>query len=619
MSCHKINGFRAQQNLLIGRELDKNNMKLEKARSLLAVEKEELARASNILMKTTDRWKHEWLTTCDELQLIEEDRIDKTKMYLWSFANALSQLCVSDDESCERLRVALESCDATHDLNAFIRKSGDGKYSPNRPISSSASPLDSAVEGMAIASRRSVSPVDARPSISRLDQHRQSPQNGPATATISSPLDGLTQLCRADSRATMSSIGTEVSVSRAKPFSQHINGRFTKDTGSVPARPKSSTDLYQSAQPRQSFVDRVEQSWPKALRISKDPIEDTRRVRTQKGKSMFDILSPSRTRSRSESRSQSQLSIGRPASSLLPEFGTTRSAHTRFDQHQSTPSAMTDTDAITIALERLKSSERSLDYKFSNNENPLLDDGSLPRSRASIAPSAHDSQKYVSSDLAIQSKRISTSNISNGEMRVGPGDLRRSPSPHAANQRTLRSHQQQEDPGSVVEMKAQDTHHSRATPDSARPRSRSYLQPHDPSEKAVEPSSMAQEQRRHSAHQSTAYATTMIPDRHISQHRSSLSSNHHSFEDKSRLNNEARFRAAQYHSPSAMPTQDRTYRRNAVALYDYQAAIPEEIGFCAGDVLAVLDMRADGWWIGQLTNVKNSRQGLVPSNFFRLL
>ena len=31
------------------------------------------------------------------------------------------------------------------------------------------------------------------------------------------------------------------------------------------------------------------------------------------------------------------------------------------------------------------------------------------------------------------------------------------------------------------------------------------------------------------------------------------------------------------------------------ALYDYQATIPEEIGFCHGDTLAVLRMQPDGW------------------------
>src|SRR5690242_14545839 len=34
----------------------------------------------------------------------------------------------------------------------------------------------------------------------------------------------------------------------------------------------------------------------------------------------------------------------------------------------------------------------------------------------------------------------------------------------------------------------------------------------------------------------------------------------------------------------------------ARALYMYQAAIPEELGFSKGDVLAVLRHQDDGWW-----------------------
>ncbi|EMR11125.1 hypothetical protein PNEG_00721 [Pneumocystis murina B123] len=51
------------------------------------------------------------------------------------------------------------------------------------------------------------------------------------------------------------------------------------------------------------------------------------------------------------------------------------------------------------------------------------------------------------------------------------------------------------------------------------------------------------------------------------------------------------------------------------ALYDYMAAIPEEISFVKNDVLLVLDMQEDGWWEGEVLNSKNSKRGLFPSNF----
>lgn len=52
----------------------------------------------------------------------------------------------------------------------------------------------------------------------------------------------------------------------------------------------------------------------------------------------------------------------------------------------------------------------------------------------------------------------------------------------------------------------------------------------------------------------------------------------------------------------------------ARAMYTYQAAIPEELSFAKGDVLAVLRLQDDGWWEAEVTG-KNGARGLVPSNY----
>lgn len=54
----------------------------------------------------------------------------------------------------------------------------------------------------------------------------------------------------------------------------------------------------------------------------------------------------------------------------------------------------------------------------------------------------------------------------------------------------------------------------------------------------------------------------------------------------------------------------------ARALYMYQAAIPEELSFAKGDVLAVLRLQDDGWWEAEVAG-KNGRPGLVPSNYLQ--
>ena len=59
----------------------------------------------------------------------------------------------------------------------------------------------------------------------------------------------------------------------------------------------------------------------------------------------------------------------------------------------------------------------------------------------------------------------------------------------------------------------------------------------------------------------------------------------------------------------------------ARALYSYAAAIPEELTFAKGDILAVLRLQDDGWWEAQVKeSVKGSRVGdlgLVPSNYLQ--
>ena len=55
----------------------------------------------------------------------------------------------------------------------------------------------------------------------------------------------------------------------------------------------------------------------------------------------------------------------------------------------------------------------------------------------------------------------------------------------------------------------------------------------------------------------------------------------------------------------------------ARAMYMYQAAIPEELSFNKGDVLAVLRHQDDGWWEAEVAG-REERVGLVPSNYLKI-
>jgi Variant SH3 domain len=51
-------------------------------------------------------------------------------------------------------------------------------------------------------------------------------------------------------------------------------------------------------------------------------------------------------------------------------------------------------------------------------------------------------------------------------------------------------------------------------------------------------------------------------------------------------------------------------------MYSYSAAIPEELSFSKGEVLAVLRLQDDGWWEAEVTSRKGM-PGLVPSNYLQ--
>lgn len=60
----------------------------------------------------------------------------------------------------------------------------------------------------------------------------------------------------------------------------------------------------------------------------------------------------------------------------------------------------------------------------------------------------------------------------------------------------------------------------------------------------------------------------------------------------------------------------------ARASYSYSAAIPEELSFSKGDILAVLRLQDDGWWEAEVnrslkTGGPQGGIGLVPSNYLQ--
>ncbi|PYH78969.1 putative cell division control protein [Aspergillus uvarum CBS 121591] len=131
--CLRIKGYLAQGHMVMGQEERKNKAKLEKTQIQLASSSSEYEAAIKILEETTGRWNKEWKSACDKFQDLEEERLDFTKSSLWTYANIASTVCVSDDASCEKIRLSLEDCEVEKDIINFIKERGTGQDIPDPP------------------------------------------------------------------------------------------------------------------------------------------------------------------------------------------------------------------------------------------------------------------------------------------------------------------------------------------------------------------------------------------------------------------------------------------------------------------------------------------------------
>ncbi len=117
----------------MGQEERKNKAKLEKTQVNVAMSNTEYEAAVKVLEETTGRWNRDWKAAADKFQDLEEERLDFTKSSLWTFANIASTVCVSDDASCEKVRLSLENCEVEKDIISFIKGRGTGQEIPDPP------------------------------------------------------------------------------------------------------------------------------------------------------------------------------------------------------------------------------------------------------------------------------------------------------------------------------------------------------------------------------------------------------------------------------------------------------------------------------------------------------
>ncbi|KAI9686876.1 MAG: hypothetical protein M1822_002629 [Bathelium mastoideum] len=264
--CLKIKGYLAQGHMVMGQEERKNKAKLEKTQIQLSTTSNEYEAAVKILEETTGKWNRDWKAACDKFQDLEEERLDFMKSSLWNFANIASTVCVSDDASCEKIRLSLEDCDVEKDITSFIRDQGTGQEIPDppkfinfcrgdvdaasqasdddaysvaqfqrtmNPAFRSSSPQPSTYEShhdpdSALASefRRSGS---GEPRTQPQQQSSQDPYGDvPKIPYNEHPMDGMTQFCRLGPPSSRSS--TIPSPSHDRPSSQGSQSEYSNPT-----------------------------------------------------------------------------------------------------------------------------------------------------------------------------------------------------------------------------------------------------------------------------------------------------------------------------------------------------------------------------------------------------
>ncbi|KAI8278775.1 hypothetical protein K4K60_006103 [Colletotrichum sp. SAR11_57] len=496
--CLKIKGYLAQGHMVMGQEERKNKAKLEKTQISVATSNTEYENAVKALEDTTARWNREWKAAADKFQDLEEERLDFTKSSLWTFANVSSTVCVSDDASCEKIRLSLEKMDVETDIVGFIKERGTGQEIPDPPkyINFCRGDVNDTQSETSDDDNYSVAqfPRSINPAFRTSSPQPQEPSSGKVSPIKHEPVS-VPASVPAQAQAPSPALATA-----EKQVLKKKSGFFQNHS---PFRRKSTKEVQGTTTNRNTWHPVSTQGSP-----SRRP-----QVYTQDAPSLLagrSTISPEPI----DANASLALNVGQNVFSV-----TTPDLEKR--KGSNTPSAQPETDPIALALAELKgvgvgkqSSIRVSADRYHGIATPTP--GSQPFSR-SVPPAA-----------------------TNAAVTAG---LRGTPPP---------SYDQQ-----VVQRLG------------------------------VPPQAV------------TAKAMKETSQKFADQTRSMF--------------NPANRPGSGGYAGSSSP---RPMTRGTKALYMYQAAIPEELGFSKGDFLAVLRHQDDGWWEAEVHG-GNGQIGLVPSNYLQ--
>lgn len=89
----RINSYTAQSTLVQGKDIEKIQSKLDRARQTVTANEREFANFAREPQRTVEKWECDWKSFCDGCQDHEEERIEFMKDNVWAYANAVDCLC----------------------------------------------------------------------------------------------------------------------------------------------------------------------------------------------------------------------------------------------------------------------------------------------------------------------------------------------------------------------------------------------------------------------------------------------------------------------------------------------------------------------------------------------
>ncbi|GAB0131731.1 hypothetical protein EsDP_00000192 [Epichloe bromicola] len=690
--CLKIKGYLAQGHMVMGQEERRNKAKLEKTQISLATANQDYESAVKVLEETTARWNREWKAAADKFQDLEEERLDFTKSSLWTFANIASTVCVSDDASCEKIRLSLEKMEVEKDIVHFITEQGTGQEIPDppkyinfcrgdvndsqsevsedenysvaqfprsiNPAFRSSSPQPSTFEShhdpnsmlannlahreLAQSSSRdaTVTPQKQPPAMrNSMDEHRQGQhvppqydanQYGPLAAVPHEPypMDGMTMLCRTGPLSDRSS-----QTPSARPSSRASHSDYSNPTSMSSMEPPSGTtppvkqDMVDSPSPEKRMLKKKSGFFQnhspfrrKSTKEVQSPVQNrnTWHVAHSSGGEMERTASPEPI----DANASLALGVGQNVLPVTtPDTQRRRGQSREVESEQSDPIAMALAELKQVNLGKNSSVRVSADHyhgiatpapgaeprpaRSSGREAPPSYNNQAPVSRLGVPPPAVTSRAMKeATKKATDHTRAVFGNAGNrGQSPASRPAPRGNDMPRAASPVPTRSASPQPPRNSgdsryrSASPNPYGGHHrngSQVSMSQQRGSDQRYYgaaSPHGSTRGGSPASFRGEYDRPRSSYGGSDMAVQLAPvgdDRYGSQRgRGAVDL----------YDGGSRPRSKSVADPSRQYTRDGIpILHFARALYMYQAAIPEELGFGKGDYLAVLRHQDDGWW-----------------------